>query len=118
MFLFATCSCCAQNALECRVAPGFEKRDTDSDSDSDSGSSSGSDSDSDSGRDVQTGRVCAQRSEQDKSLINASALEKCGVLDGHALRHAISSCVFWYSALATLWCDRKVFVIVVRSSCR
>ena len=26
MFLFATCSGCARNALECRVAPGFEKK--------------------------------------------------------------------------------------------
>ena len=26
MFLFATCSGCARNALECRVAPCFEKK--------------------------------------------------------------------------------------------
>ena len=26
--------------------------------------------------------------------------------------------MLWYSALATLWCDRKVVVIVVQYSCR
>ena len=30
--------------------------------------------------------VFVQRSEQDKFLINVSTFEKCGVLDGHALR--------------------------------
>ena len=70
------------------------------------------------------------------SLINAGAFKKCGVLDGHALRIlnalkkekdrpvkqslgvVFSSCVFWYSALATLWCDKKSFgFFAVQPSC-
>ena len=52
--------------------------------------------------------MCArERSGQDNSTKAAA----CDMSVKQPLEAVFSSCIFWYSALATLWCDRKLFVI-------
>ena len=104
MFLFATCSGCAWNALECGVAPGFEKK---------------------------LPLVGIKRTppsvllSRDPLSLETANLQACNAkhvassywsLCAHGCH--LSGLRFRLSFFLLFGCDRKVFVIVVRSSCR